>query len=487
MALEDFIPNVFGQAPTGYEGLLGADRTQALQKTANLQGLLGAASALAQGMSAQGSRRSALQNVLGALSGGFQGSQGAYQQGLQQFSNMQTIEQAQLAKQQAALLRADVEKVMQIPEVANNPALVASLRADPAKALAFINENLPITQAYQAAPQPAPQPAGMPSAIPAINAADGQVLSPVSVTAQGNPLLQQKQRLMEANQRLTGLAGDRSQKAIESNLKQIENIDKQIKTDFDIEQRQKDFTNETRRVAARLFPNVALEDLDSVQLGKLQDKLTADELEKRRAGATRVDVNTGKAFGTEFGKGVAESVNNTFVAAQGAQSTLSTIQNIRPFIKAGVYAGPLSKNLRVVDQLATSLGVTGNNSTDRLKNTALAMQGLANIELDAAKNVKGQGAVTDFERGLIKRAAAGDLETMTQPEVLALLNALEKTSTFKIKAHEKNLTRLKGRKDTSDLADFYSLEQQPPVGTSIAPTGNQGVDNLLDKYAPKQR
>jgi len=65
MALEDYIPNVFGQAPTGYEGLLGADRTQALQKTANLQGLLGAASALAQGMSGQGTRRSALQNILG--------------------------------------------------------------------------------------------------------------------------------------------------------------------------------------------------------------------------------------------------------------------------------------------------------------------------------------------------------------------------------------------------------------------------------------
>ncbi len=99
MALEDFIPNVFGQAPTGYEGLLGADRTQALQKTANLQGLLGAASALAQGMSGQGPRRSALQNILGAVSGGFQGSQGAYQQGLQQFTQQQQLgmQQRQLA------------------------------------------------------------------------------------------------------------------------------------------------------------------------------------------------------------------------------------------------------------------------------------------------------------------------------------------------------------------------------------------------------
>lgn len=99
MAIEDYIPQVFGNAPMGYEGLLGAERTQGLQKTANLQGLLGAASALAQGLSAQGPRRSALQNVLGALSGGIQGSQGAYQQGLQQFTQQQQlgIQQRQLA------------------------------------------------------------------------------------------------------------------------------------------------------------------------------------------------------------------------------------------------------------------------------------------------------------------------------------------------------------------------------------------------------
>ena len=99
MPIEDYIPNVFGQAPMGYEGLLGAERTQGLQKTANLQGLLGAAGALAQGLSAQGPRRSALQNILGAIGGGFQGSQGAYQQGLQQYSQQQQLgmQQRQLA------------------------------------------------------------------------------------------------------------------------------------------------------------------------------------------------------------------------------------------------------------------------------------------------------------------------------------------------------------------------------------------------------
>lgn len=340
MALEDYIPNVFGQAPVGYEGLLGADRTQALQKTANLQGLLGAASALAQGMSGQGSRRSALQNILGAVSGGFQGSQGAYQQGLQQFSQQQAIEQAQLAKTQAALLRADVEKVMQMPEVANNPALVASLRADPAKALAFINENLPVSQAYQTAPQPAPQPAGIPSGMPSLNAADGQILSPVPVTARVSPLQTQKDRLLSANQRLTGVPGKTAQDAIKNNIDQIAALDKQLMqesvsnfdfnsikstvaadlvpqvnnlqrlaetgqisaselqsnlkdiqtADFNYKKDQRDYNKEAVRVAGSMFPNTPMAALNPEQLGQLQTKLDQLEIAKRKAGATTINM-----------------------------------------------------------------------------------------------------------------------------------------------------------------------------------------------------
>jgi len=429
-------------------------------------------------MSSQGPRRSALQNVLSSLAGGFGGASQAYERGLTQYGQQQQIAQSQIANQQAAELRASVENVMKMPEVANNPALIAALRAEPAKTLAWINENMGISQAYApSAPTQTTQISTQEQVQPTVDANGEKIMPPVEVVAQGNPLLQQKDRLMMANQKLTGLPGERAQKSIENNLKQIENIDKQIKTEFDIQQKQKDYTNEARRVAASMFPNAPLEELNQGQLTQLQSKLDQIELAKRRAGASSVNVNTGKAFGTEFGKGVAESVANTFSAAQGAQSTLGAIQNIKPLINAGVYAGPLSTVPRVVDQLATSLGVTGRDNSEKLKNTAVAMQGLASLELSAAQAMKGQGAITENERGLIKRAAAGDLQTFTQPEVLSLLNALEKTSQFKIKAHEKNLTRLKNRPDTADLADFYSLEQ--PIQQS-----NQPQQDRVRSYNP---
>jgi len=99
MAIQDMTP--FGTAPDYYQGLLGADETAALQKRAQVQGLLGAGLALAQGMSRSGAPRSALQNILGSVAGGFQAAGGAYEGALKNLQNEQQIKQMQLKQQQA--------------------------------------------------------------------------------------------------------------------------------------------------------------------------------------------------------------------------------------------------------------------------------------------------------------------------------------------------------------------------------------------------
>ena len=107
MAITDYIPNVFGSAaPTTYQGLLGAglitpEQMQQTQNTANIQGLLGAGLALAQGMSKIGPRRSAAENILGALAGGFGAAGGAYNQGLQNVVQQQQLQSAALTQQQS--------------------------------------------------------------------------------------------------------------------------------------------------------------------------------------------------------------------------------------------------------------------------------------------------------------------------------------------------------------------------------------------------
>jgi hypothetical protein len=249
MSLSDYIPNIIS-APTGYEGLLGAEPTRKLEKQANLQGLLGVAASLAQGMSSQGPRRSALQNILGSLAGGFGATQQAYQGGLQQYGQQQQIAQANIAAEQAKNLRDAVARVKLMPEVANDPALMAALDADPTGTLKLINEEMPIRRAYgqratapipavavsapapispyeQAkaltgeastqAPQQVPAPVDKPPTLPEITS--------VSKTAD---LQNRKNRLMEVNSRLDEFTSERSLKAKKSNSEEIANIDKQL-------------------------------------------------------------------------------------------------------------------------------------------------------------------------------------------------------------------------------------------------------------------
>lgn len=396
MALEDLTP--FGTLPSAYQGLLSTEDTAALQKKAQIQGLLGAGLALAKGMSPYGAPRSALQNIIGSVAGGFESAGGAYEGGLKQAMTAQDIRQKQIQMQQADLLRKQVENVIQTPEVANNPSLVALLRADPKEGLKWINENMAISRAY--APQ---QPQA-----PRLDET-GKVLEAQPVNAP----LDKRAQLFQTLDRLSGVAGEGARKEKEIILKQIDELNKQE----EIVRKQQDFTNEARRVAGYLFPNKDFsQPLTADESKRLNDELQSLEVAKRRAGATNVNVGD-KSFNTEFGKGVAASVETTFNNAQAAQGTLSTINNIRPLIKAGVYAGPLSSDVRTINQLSSSLGITSGTTDEKLARTAQAMQGLAQLEMNAAAAMKGQGQITENERSLIKRAAAGDLKSLRKRSI----------------------------------------------------------------------
>jgi hypothetical protein len=120
MAIEDYIPNIFGGVPTGYQGLLGQEQASALSKRANLAGLLGFGSALAQGMSPQGYRRSAFENILSAASAGFGGAGQAYESGLK---NIISQQQLALQQRQVAGIQAMKQKYPDLAdEFDTNPA-----------------------------------------------------------------------------------------------------------------------------------------------------------------------------------------------------------------------------------------------------------------------------------------------------------------------------------------------------------------------------
>jgi hypothetical protein len=188
----------------------------------------------------------------------------------------------------------------------------------------------------------------------------------------------------------------------------------------------------------------------------------------KKAGVQNTIVNVaGKTFASEFSKGAGEAVNNAFTSAQGAIGTLGRIETLKPILEGGkLFSGTLGNSQVAGARLADALNIGGKDNSERLQNTALAMQQLAGLELNAAEAMKGQGAITENERGLIARAAAGDLMKMTAKEVSTLLGGLEKTANYKISIHESNLKRLKQNPDLAAIAQYYEL---PTIATTPSP------------------
>lgn len=167
MAINDYIPNIFGAENPAYEGLLGPQDAASLSQRSNIAGLLGAAAALAQGMSKQGPRRSGLQNVLGALGAGYGASGQAYQGGIEQMANAQKLAQMRLQMQQNAQTQQAIESLINNPRIKSDPLKVAYIRSNPAEALKLYAELLPIQDAFKGtAAQPQVQPQVQPTPVP---------------------------------------------------------------------------------------------------------------------------------------------------------------------------------------------------------------------------------------------------------------------------------------------------------------------------------
>lgn len=446
MAITDYIPNVFGNVPEGYSGLLGPEVSKDIQGRANIQGLLGAAATLAQGMSSAGPRRSALQNILGSLAGGYQASTSAMDQSLKNYQNQMQLSQS-IASQKA------INAVLQNPKVANDPVLSAYFRTNPGEAFKYYMENIPFQEAISggAAPSKPAMPAvdmyANNAAAPQVNepatvqpAQDGQ-LAPVPVTAKPNldtELIATRDTLFVQNKNLlnsklpTKLISDR----VKANNDAITAIDRQLDRsavagyDFqpvidtvpkefkhrvrnlqksaetgaismadltrrlgDIEKeatayvsKKTDYTNQDRRLAAGMFNGKEIEQLTPIELMKLQNEIDRRAEKLRAAGRSVTNVNVGdKVLAAERAKAqvVAEE------GAINAQSAASDVRAIVDILKP--YRGG------ALQDFAGSIGAYLPGTS--LENLATSRQAAEAIRAKLAPTLRvpGSGATSDFE------------------------------------------------------------------------------------------
>ncbi len=165
---------------------------------------------------------------------------------------------------------------------------------------------------------------------------------------------------------------------------------------------------------------------------------------------------------TSLAQGLGKQLDDGLSAARGAATSVGTAQTLRRAAESGnVLAGP-GANFGVLGlQLGQMLGVGGKDQQEKLLNTRTAIQSMAKAELDAAQMMKGQGQITEAERDIIRRAAAGDISSLTAPELSLLAQAMEKTARAKITAHQANVQRLGQMPGAQALMPFYGIDMPP--------------------------
>ena len=485
------IPNVFGQRNPAYESLLGVPQSEALSKQSNIAGLLGAAAALASGMGRQGGRRSAAQNILSALGTGYGAAGQQYQQGLQNYGLQQQIAGQQLQRQKTMQDLAKQQQALQSietlittdPNVKDNPSMIAYLRNNPDKALEMVAQRSAL-ESYRASRLKPPAPAEAATAFPV-------PVEGLTVTPDGQPIPPAKIQPIQQAQTITPRVSELQSKIdsadvdadyftaigkpddakkyqdIAANLRGLarkEGLVNQVSPELDAV-----FPTLKKRVESlkKRAPNMTQEQIvseqndilkaDTTLLESLDPTLQAAELKRRKAQATVIDMGS-REMEKQFAAGVVEDTRASFGQAKAAVNTINTIQRLKPIISAGVYEGVLSGAPKAIDQIATALGVSGKSTQEKLQRTAVAMQGLASLELTAAEAMKGQGAITENERSLIARAAGGNLSSFTSGEVQALLDSLDKVARYKVQSHQQNYEVMSSDPVGKKYSKYYKLD-----------------------------
>ena len=213
------------------------------------------------------------------------------------------------------------------------------------------------------------------------------------------------------------------------------------------------------------------------------------------ANSQTVNVDQGVPLVKELMVKGADNVAATLSQAQVAQQSLRSIQQVEDAMHTGkMVSGPGATPQIYLRQLGEVLGVGGKDNEEVLRNTRSAIQAMAKLQIDSSHAAQGQGAISDYERKLFERAAAGN--NLTVPEISELMGAMRKTAQYTIGVSAQNVEKIrKLPKGGEVVAPFFELpgagtpapprSQAPPGGIKPAApaAGNKTtIDALLEKY-----
>jgi hypothetical protein len=196
------------------------------------------------------------------------------------------------------------------------------------------------------------------------------------------------------------------------------------------------------------------------------------KLKRSGAASTNVDVRLpgNQQFLAGVGTDVSKTLTDLTAGARSANETLTNIDRMLPALDKAIL-GPGADYRTAMVRIGQQLNIAGADANEQLANTRTVVQGLAQQELDAAAQMRGQGALTEGERGILRRAAAGD-QTLSAAEIKQALSTAQKTARYRLAAQEDYVQRASKLPGFEQFAPMY---QVTPYGG-----GGGGGNPLLD-------
>jgi hypothetical protein len=159
--------------------------------------------------------------------------------------------------------------------------------------------------------------------------------------------------------------------------------------------------------------------------------------------------------------------------ARSANDTLANVERMLPALDKAIL-GPAADYRTTMLRIGQQLGVAGADANEQLSNTRIVVQGLAQQELDAAAQMRGQGSLTEGERGILRRAAAGD-QTLSAAEIKQALSTAQRVARSRLATQEDYLKRAMKIPGFEQFAPMYQIT---PYGGGGG--GGGGGNPLLD-------
>lgn len=170
------------------------------------------------------------------------------------------------------------------------------------------------------------------------------------------------------------------------------------------------------------------------------------------------------------GTDISATLKEMTAGARSANQTLANIDRMLPALDKAI-VGPGADYRTAMLRIGQQLNVAGADANEQLANTRTVVQGLAQQELDAAAQMRGQGGLTEGERGILRRAAAGD-QTLSAAEIKQALSTAQKTAKYRLAEQQDYLQRVSKLPGFDQFAPMY---QVTPYGG-----GGGGGNPLLD-------